>query len=98
MRAVSRLFSTPVRATSPAMTAGIILAAGASRRMGTPKALLDFHGESFVERLIRIVTRVADPVIVAVGHHAEAIQKQVQASVTWAVNPDPDRGQLSSLQ
>jgi len=78
--------------------AGIILAAGASRRMGTPKALLDFHGETFIERLIRVVKRVADPVIVAVGYHAEAIQAQVKAPVTWAVNPDPDRGQLSSLQ
>jgi CTP:molybdopterin cytidylyltransferase MocA len=78
--------------------AGIILAAGASRRMGTPKALLDFHGETFVERLIRIVSRVASPTIVAVGYHADAIQARVHASVTWAVNPDPERGQLSSLQ
>jgi molybdenum cofactor cytidylyltransferase len=80
------------------MLAGIILAGGASRRMGTPKALLDFRGETFVERLIRIVGGVCGPLIVAVGHHAEAIQAGVKRPVTWAVNPDPERGQLSSLQ
>ena len=66
--------------------------------MGSPKALLDFHGETFVERLIRILARVCDPVIVATGYHADAIRARVNAGVVWAVNPDPDRGQLSSLQ
>jgi len=28
--------------------AGVVLAAGRSTRMGTPKALLDFRGEPFV--------------------------------------------------
>jgi len=44
---------------------------------------------------------VADPVIVALGYHADAIQTQVKvphSAVTWAVNPDPGRGQFSSLQ
>ena len=38
--------------------AGIILAAGASSRMGTPKALLDYRGETFVDRLIRVLATV----------------------------------------
>ena len=66
--------------------------------MGAPKALLEFHGETFIERLIRILGVVSDPVIVAVGHHSAAIQARVKSPVRWAVNPDPDRGQLSSLQ
>jgi nicotine blue oxidoreductase len=35
--------------------AGIILAAGASSRMGRPKALLDYRGETFVGRLVRVL-------------------------------------------
>jgi molybdenum cofactor cytidylyltransferase len=78
--------------------AGIILAAGASSRMGTPKALLDYRGETFVGRLIRVMGAVCDPVIVVVGYHAREIGPLVPEGVRVVVNPDPDRGQLSSLQ
>jgi molybdenum cofactor cytidylyltransferase len=77
--------------------AGIILAAGASSRMGTPKALLEFRGETFIARLIRVMSAACSPVIVALGHDAEAI-RAAGAGAEFAVNPDPSRGQLSSLQ
>ena len=80
------------------MIAGVILSAGASRRMGTPKALLDYRGETFLGRLIRIVGQVGDPVIVVLGNHADEIGASVKVRATFAINPDPDRGQLSSLQ
>ncbi len=76
----------------------VLLAAGASRRMGTPKALLDYRGETFLDRLIRITGAVCDPVIVVLGHHAEAIRAGVRGKATFVVNPEPERGQLSSLQ
>jgi len=84
----------------PSSIAGIILAGGASRRMGTPKALLHYQGETFLDRLIRLFSAVATPVIVVVGYHAEAIQSGIQRSseAVFAVNPDPERGMLSSLQ
>jgi len=78
--------------------AGIILAAGASSRMGTPKALLDYRGETFLARLIRVLDTVCDPVIVALGYHAEEIRASPHGHAQFAVNPDPSRGQLSSLQ
>jgi CTP:molybdopterin cytidylyltransferase MocA len=77
--------------------AGIILAAGASSRMGRPKALLDYRGEKFIERLVRVFSLVCQPVIVALGYHAEAIRPYIGAA-TAAVNPAPERGQLSSLK
>jgi molybdenum cofactor cytidylyltransferase len=85
---------------NPGSIAGIILAGGASRRMGTPKALLRFQGETFLDRLIRLFSALANPVIVVVGHHAEAIRSGIQRSseAVFAVNPDPERGMLSSLQ
>jgi len=78
--------------------AGIILAAGASSRMGTPKALLDYRGETFVGRLVRVLQTKCSPVIVVLGYQADAIRPSVPKAAQIVVNPDPSRGQLSSLQ
>ena len=80
------------------MIAAIILAAGASSRMGSPKALLEYRGETFADRLIRVLSGVCDPVIVVTGRHHKAIRAGVRGKACFVVNPDPDRGQLSSLQ
>jgi molybdenum cofactor cytidylyltransferase len=80
--------------------AGVILSAGASRRMGTPKALLELDGETFLDRLIRLFSLVASPVIVVLGCQAEQIRSRIQRAgqAVIVVNPDPERGMLSSLQ
>src|SRR5580700_1723614 len=79
---------------------GIILSGGASRRMGTPKALLRFQNETFLDRLIRVFSAVCDPIIVVVGVHSDKIRSGVArgSDVLFALNPDPERGMLSSLQ
>jgi len=66
--------------------------------MGRPKALLDYRGETFVDRLIRIFSKPCDPVIVVAGYHADAIRTHLNGHATLVINPDPARGQLSSLQ
>jgi molybdenum cofactor cytidylyltransferase len=66
--------------------------------MGHPKALLDYRGETFLDRLIRVTGAVCDPVIVVLGHHASTIRAQILNPAHFVVNPDPERGQLSSLQ
>lgn len=80
--------------------AGLILAGGASRRMGAPKALLKFEGETFLDRMIRLFGEVASPVIVVLGHQSADIRAGIEraSEATFAVNPDPERGMLSSLQ
>jgi molybdenum cofactor cytidylyltransferase len=80
--------------------AGIILSAGASRRMGTPKALLQLDGEGFLDRLIGLFREAAIPVIVVLGHQAEQIRTGIQrgSDARLVVNPAPERGMLSSLQ
>lgn len=83
---------------TPSTFAGVILAAGASRRMGSPKALLNYHGETFVDRLIRVFSGCCDPVIVVAGVHANVIRQQMDPRARLVINHDPDRGQLSSLQ
>jgi molybdenum cofactor cytidylyltransferase len=95
-----RLKVSPGRATGGPKIAGVILSGGASRRMGTPKALLRFQNETFLDRLIGLFSAVCDPIIVVVGLHADKIRSGIQRGrdVLFAVNPHPDRGMLSSLQ
>jgi molybdenum cofactor cytidylyltransferase len=68
--------------------------------MGTPKALLPLDGETFLDRLIRLFSEVAIPPIVVLGPQAAQIQSGLQrgAQAAFVVNPDPERGMLSSLQ
>lgn len=79
------------------MIAGIILAAGASSRMGSPKALLEYRGETFIQRLVRVLAAVCDPLIVVLGYHSDALRPAISNAII-VVNPAPERGQLSSLQ
>ena len=65
--------------------------------MGSPKALLDYLGETFIQRLVRVLSAVCDPVIVVLGYHAETLRPAVP-NATIVVNPAPERGQFSSLQ
>lgn len=80
--------------------AGIILAAGESRRMGSPKPLLDFEGETFLDRLILTLSAVCSPVIVVLGWEPAIIRAGIKRAemAKFVVNPDYQRGQLSSLQ
>jgi CTP:molybdopterin cytidylyltransferase MocA len=55
--------------------AGLLLAAGAGRRMGGPKALLDVDGEPLVRRGIRLLsTGGCAPVVVVVGAAADQVR------------------------
>lgn len=47
--------------------AGVILCGGASRRMGRPKAWLDWAGEPLLIRVVRTVAVACDQVVVAAG-------------------------------
>ena len=80
--------------------AGLILAAGESRRMGEPKALLELAGETFLDRLILTLGQSCSPVIVVLGCGHQSIRAGLRRadSATFVLNPDYKRGQLSSLQ
>ena len=80
--------------------AGIILSGGATRRMGTPKSLLIYDGETFLDRMIRVFEQVCDPVIVVLGHGGQQIRAGIArpSRAIFVTNPDPERGMLSSLQ
>lgn len=68
--------------------------------MGQPKALLRVHGETFLDRLIGIFVSRCEGVTVVLGHGAvdieSALSRRMEAQ--FVINPEPERGQLSSLQ
>jgi molybdenum cofactor cytidylyltransferase len=68
--------------------------------MGSPKALLDYCGETFLDRLIGLFSAVCDPVIVVLGYEADRIRAELRRAgdARFVINPDPDRGMLSSFQ
>ena len=72
------------------MLAAAILAAGESKRMGQPKALVPFQGSTFVEHLIA-ATRHARVGItrVVLGAGAEGIRAQLK------IDPGMDRGECA---
>ncbi len=79
--------------------AGLILAAGESRRMGRPKALLEYRGATFLDTLVGLFARRCSPVIVVVGAAADEILRRRGAGpAVYVTNPDYVRGQTSSLQ
>jgi molybdenum cofactor cytidylyltransferase len=86
------------------VVAAIILSAGYSSRMGSPKALLaDGQGRLFVTRVTDSMVQAGlTNLVVVTGDQHDEISRAVHAgssAVTPKVarNPDPSRGQLSSL-
>lgn len=94
--------------TRAASFAGVILAAGESSRMGRDKALLPWpppasgrapSNETLLSAAIRSLLQAAEFVIVVVGQNEAALAPISYAQgAALVVNPDPSRGQFSSLQ
>jgi molybdenum cofactor cytidylyltransferase len=82
------------------MLAAVILSGGASRRMGTPKALLSYRGGTFLQHLLSVTDH---PRIgwrrVVLGADAQAIAAAVKLPADEVViNENWEAGQLSSIQ
>ena len=52
----------------------VILAAGESSRMGRPKQLLMYAGETLLQRTINAAQAVAENVVVVLGANAQAVR------------------------
>jgi molybdenum cofactor cytidylyltransferase len=88
--------------------AGVILAAGESSRMGTDKALLAWppqvagqspSKETFLSAAIRSLTLSTDFILIVAGKNEAVLAPIAYANgASLVINPDPSRGQFSSLQ
>src|SRR5882757_3989422 len=82
------------------MLAAVILSGGASRRMGSPKALLPYQGRPFLEHLLEVTSHAKIGARrVVLGAHAESIAGAVRlAASEVVVNKEWEKGQVSSIQ
>jgi molybdenum cofactor cytidylyltransferase len=82
-----------------AKVGAMVLAAGEAQRMGRPKALLPLHGRTFLEELLDRLRRAGvSPLLVVLGSSAREILDAIRPEPERIVlNPDPGRGQLSSI-
>lgn len=81
------------------MIAGIVLAGGASSRMGQPKALLRLGTETMAERLVRLFRLYFERVALVTGaHHNEISQALPELDASIAFNPLHASGMFSSLR
>lgn len=80
--------------------AGLVLAAGESRRMGQDKALLEYQGQPFLEVILGNLREAGvSRVVVVLGHNADRISNAVHlGDAELVVNSDYRLGQTSSLQ
>ncbi|HEX6851126.1 MAG TPA: nucleotidyltransferase family protein [Candidatus Polarisedimenticolaceae bacterium] len=82
------------------MTGAIVLAAGASSRMGRPKALLPVEGTTFLGHVLATLRAAGvSTVRVVLGQHADEIRQHAALRTDVVViNPTPEAGMLSSVR
>ena len=80
--------------------AGVVLAAGESRRMGQPKQLLPFGERTILERVVdTLLTAGVGKVIVVLGHLAERVRAVLgDRPVRAVINEAYRQGMLSSVK
>lgn len=81
-------------------TAIIILAGGSSSRLGKPKQLVKFQGESLIKQAVKTALQTAcNPIIVVTGFlHEELLDEVENLPVQISHNPDWKEGMGSSIR
>lgn len=78
----------------------ILLAAGASKRLGAPKQFLSYEGQTLLEYSLQVAINAnTNPVIVILGHDAEKIKRTLHHNSTHIfVNYEWQEGMASSIR
>lgn len=77
-------------------TAGVVLAGGRSSRMGTPKAALEWHGDTLLGRTAALLGRVVDGPLVVVAAPGQQLPA-LPGRVELATDPIEGRGPLQGI-
>jgi CTP:molybdopterin cytidylyltransferase MocA len=78
---------------------GLILAAGASVRMGSPKALLRWGDSTLLDQAIEQARAVGvDEIVVVLGPATQHVAPRLAPPVRVAFNPDPETGRSASIR
>jgi molybdenum cofactor cytidylyltransferase len=82
------------------MISAVVLAAGASRRMGTQKLLLPYAGKTVITHIVdQLCGSHLDEIIVVTGHEPERITTELAGRPNdFAHNRDYESGMLSSVR
>ena len=98
-RALAKAFLDMIENSSTNVGA-VILAAGSSSRMGTPKQILQFEGSSLLKRaMLAALGAKCRPVVVVTGAEAELCRRELdQLDVLEAFNPNWETGMASSVR
>lgn len=82
------------------MVGAILLAAGSSTRLGQPKQLLSWQGQSLLRHAATVaLASGVSPLVVVLGSRADEIAPELDGlAVTPVINPDWEDGMGSSLQ
>tara|TARA_B100000131_G_scaffold316364_1_gene356328 strand:+ start:545 stop:1105 length:561 start_codon:yes stop_codon:yes gene_type:complete len=80
------------------MVAAIILAAGASQRMGSPKALLPIADSTLLQRILEVVKKTCNEIVIVTRKELQVDIMLNAPESRIVTNPMPENGRTGTLQ
>ena len=79
----------------------LILAAGNSSRLGSPKQLIEFEGQTLIERITETALSISEEVLIVLGGNSELILPKLERFnnvISTIYNPDWKEGMGTSIR
>ena len=79
----------------------LILAAGNSSRLGSPKQLIEFEGKTLIERITEIALSISEEVLIVLGGNSELILPKIERfrdTILSVFNPHWKEGMGTSIR
>ena len=79
----------------------LILAAGNSSRLGSPKQLIEFEGQTLIERITETALSISEEILIVLGGNSELILPKLERFnnvISTIYNPDWKEGMGTSIR
>ena len=79
----------------------LILAAGNSSRLNYPKQLIEFEGQTLIERITETALKISDDILIVLGGNSELIIPKLERfnhTISTIFNPDWQQGMGTSIR